>query len=69
MVSRNDHLTKLRDPAKAKPVGIAVIKSEAAGSLSCSCGGWSIIHPRAKVREDRAQKHIDRKHGGRGVWL
>lgn len=69
MVSRNDHLTKLVDPTKAKPVGIAVIKAEVPGSLSCSCGGWSIIHPRAKVREDRAQTHLDKKHNGRGVWL
>lgn len=70
-VSRNtaDHQPKLVDPAKAKPVGLAVISSEQPGVLVCSCGGWLVRHNRQKVREDRAQSHLDKKHGGMGVWL
>lgn len=68
-VSRNDHLPKLNDPTKAKPVGLPIIREPQAGCLQCSCGGFTIIHERQKVREDRAQKHIDKKHGGRGIWL
>lgn len=70
-VSRNtaDHRPKISDPSNAKPVGLAIIREEMPGALFCSCGGWSIIHPRAKVRETRAQKHLDNKHSGQGVWL
>lgn len=70
-VSRNtaDHQTKMVDPAKAKPVGMAVISSEYEGVLVCSCGGWLVRHARQKVREDRAQAHLDKKHGGFGIWL
>lgn len=68
-VSRNDHLTKLNDPSKAKPVGLAIIREPLAGSIQCSCGGFTFIHQRKKVREDRAQAHLDKKHGGAGIWL
>lgn len=68
-VSINDHLTKLSDPTKAKPVGLAIIREPLAGSIQCSCGGFTFIHERKKVRDDRAQKHLDRKHDGRGIWL
>lgn len=57
------------DPAKAQPVGIAMIKTTSEGMIYCSCGGWQFIHRRVKVREDRAQAHLDNKHGGAGVWL
>jgi hypothetical protein len=68
-VSRNDHRPKLVDPAKAKPVGLAVIRQPEPGAIMCSCGGFTFIHQRAKVRDDRAQRHLDKKHQGRGVWL
>ena len=45
-----------------------VIKTE--GTVTyCSCEGFASAHPRVKVREDKAQRHLDRKHQGRGLWL
>lgn len=71
MVSRNtaDRHKKISDPAKAKPVGLAMITEPAPGALSCSCGGFTAVHQRRKVREDRAQRHLDKHHEGRGIWL
>lgn len=36
--------------------------------VTCSCG-WSTVHPRAKPREETAQRHLDRHHGGQAIWL
>ena len=68
-VSRNDHRQKLVDPTKVKDVGLPIIREPEPGSIVCSCGGLVFIHARKKVRDDRAQTHIDKKHGGRGIWL
>ena len=51
-----------------KQVVMPVIKTE--GTVTyCSCEGFASAHPRVKVREDKAQRHLDRKHQGRGLWL
>ena len=61
-VSRN---TKLA--GECKPVGMAIVRFEE-GGVTISCG-WLKIHSRRKVLEDAAQRHLDKKHGGRGLWL
>lgn len=50
-----------------KGVGLALI-TEADLSTVCSCG-WVSIHPRKKVRANAAQRHTDKAHNGRAVWL
>jgi len=67
-VSRNptrDHLSK----PKTQEVGLAIISTNEYGMLFCSCGGFSALDKRKKVREDRAERHINKKHDGRGIWL
>lgn len=73
-VSRNDHLPKVVDPTKAREVGLAVIRIETSTGTSinagsCSCNGWVKVHRRLKVVEDAAQRHLDKKHNGRGLWM
>lgn len=65
-VSRNP-TDRLRKP-KTQAVGLATIYTNTEGVHHCSCG-WRVYHARTKVREERAQKHIDKKHDGRGIWL
>ena len=36
--------------------------------ISCSCG-WDTNHPRPKIRDDRAEQHLNKRHGGAGLWL
>jgi hypothetical protein len=50
-----------------KPVGLAVVKTDG-GVASCSCG-WEYGHTRDKVREDAVDRHLDKKHNGRGIRL
>ena len=38
-------------------------------TIACSCRAWMFRHPRRKVRENRAQTHLKRKHKGNGLWL
>lgn len=54
--------------AGGRTVRVPVISTEGS-TTACSCGGWAKTHPRQKVREDAADRHLDRKHGGRGLWL
>lgn len=54
--------------SSCKPVRIAVVTTYGDTRIEISCG-WSKSHPRAKVREDAAQRHLDKKHGGSGMWL
>lgn len=61
-VSRNPPLV-----AETKPVRVARI-TDAEGVIVCSCG-WAKPHRRRKVREDRAQDHLNKKHGGMGMWF
>lgn len=70
-VSRNRPLTRDRQPktkaGPSKSVGLAIIHT-GTGHTYCSCG-WQFFHPREKILGDRSQSHINRKHGGQGVWL
>lgn len=62
----------LSDPASAKPVGLAVISYERIGIRQyavCSCGGWSHSHNRPKVLEDAVDRHLSKRHDGRGIRL
>lgn len=68
-VSRNDHRKKISDPARGKEVGLAFISEPEPGFIQCSCGGFTAFHVRSKVREDKAQRHLDKRHGGQGAWL
>lgn len=54
---------------RPKPVAIAMITEPYDGALACSCEGFATTHRRRAVREDKAQRHVDRKHGGQAVWL
>lgn len=54
-------------PAKTREVGLARI-SYRDGAAYCSCL-WAARHPREKVLEDMIDKHLARKHGGRGIRL
>lgn len=61
-----DHLQK---QSGGHPVRIPVISSSAvAGQISCNCG-WVHRGARKSKREEAAQKHLDKKHNGYGVWL
>lgn len=53
--------------AKVKPVGLALIKV-GPGEAVCNCG-WHSHHQRVKVLGDRAQAHVDKKHGGEALWM
>lgn len=52
-----------------KTAGLAMITEPEPGVLVCSCGNFTTLHPRRKVREDKAERHINKRHNGRGVWL
>lgn len=63
-----DHQPKLANPNRVS-VGMPIIRDNAeAGVITCSCT-WHHVHTRTKVREDRAQGHLDAKHNGQGLWL
>lgn len=49
-----------------KEVGLAVL-SQGSGVITCNCG-WSVVHPRKKVREDRAEQHALKRHG-KAIWV
>lgn len=66
MVSRNDHLPKLSQPG-AKKVGLARISYDGM-FVACSCG-WTYGHIREKPRENAIDRHLDKKHNGRGIRL
>lgn len=71
MVSGNRPEVKDRQAPLAQPsteVGLARISQDERGAVACSCG-WLKIHARQKVREDAAERHLNRKHGGMGIWL
>lgn len=53
---------------KPKKVRMAVVSRDEAGLLVCNCG-WHTWHVRLKVAEERAAKHVDRKHQGQAMWL
>lgn len=51
----------------AKQVNLARISYEN-GWAKCSCG-WAFGHLREKVREDAVDRHINKRHAGRGIRL
>lgn len=57
------------DPKAAKPIGLARISYAEDGSASCSCGGWARWHPRREVLENSIDRHLAKRHGGRGFRL
>lgn len=56
----------LRQPVKQ--VGLAIISYEADNVAQCSCG-TALYHQRAKVCEDKIDRHIAKAHNGRGVRM
>ncbi len=63
----SDRLKPMTGEPKSKPK--LPVLTTTGEFMACSCGGWATSHKRTKVREDRAQRHLDRKHGGRGIWM
>jgi hypothetical protein len=61
-----DHIQ--REKPAPKSVRIAVITTGLAGAITCNCG-WVKRHPRKTVREDAAQRHLDKKHFGQAMWI
>ena len=56
---------------ECRPLTIPVVKTitfDNGTGVEITCG-WSTAHKRRRVAEDRAEAHINTKHGGRGVWL
>lgn len=59
------------DNGKRREVGLAVVTSgeiNGRGFSECSCGK-PFTQARAKVREDAIDRHLNEKHGGRGIRL
>jgi len=50
-----------------REVGLAVISYEGSAA-QCSCGAV-VAHKREKVRENWIDRHLEKKHGGRGIRL
>lgn len=42
---------------------------EGGEGVACSCGWGRGYHPRRRILEDAAQRHLDKRHGGRALWL
>lgn len=51
----------------AKTTNLARISRDGIYAL-CSCG-WAFGHARDKVREDAVDRHLDKRHDGRGIRL
>lgn len=62
-VSRNEKIT----PENWKQVGMAVIQYQGTG-VGCNCG-WAYAHAREKVREDAIDRHLNKRHNGRGIRI
>jgi hypothetical protein len=64
-----DHLSG--PTGQTREVGLARIsyaESQRGTHGECSCG-WGAVHLRAKVLEDKIDRHLETKHGGRGIRL
>ena len=59
-----DHFSRPK-PQEWKDVGLARI-SYGERVVWCSCG-WRYSHIREKVREDAVDRHLAKRHGGRGI--
>ena len=62
---RMEGFQKPLDSGRRKEVGLAVI-TLGENYAMCSCGK-PFTQQRERVREDAIDRHLDRKHGGRGI--
>lgn len=59
-------------PEKWGSPRLAVIKTERLedGRLACVCTcGWFTAHSRERIREDRAERHLRKRHQNTGIFL
>lgn len=68
MKQRMAGFQKPLDDGKRKKVGLAIINYGDKGYAICSCG-QAFTQRREKVREDAIDRHLAKKHGGRGMRL
>ena len=59
---------QVTQPRRAGKTSLGVI-TENENGLACSCGGFATSHPRAKVRGDKAERHLNKVHNGQGMWI
>lgn len=64
---RGTGFQKRTKPNEFKDVRLAVVKQDRE-TVYCSCD-WEFKHPREKVREDAIDRHLNKRHGGRGIRL
>lgn len=64
---RGQGFQKRTDPKDWTQPRMALISYYADG-VKCSCG-WFNTAKREKVREDAIDRHLDRRHNGRGVRM
>lgn len=67
-VTRGEGFQKRTPPHRFKPVRLARITYYGDTRVDCSCG-WSFGHVREKVREDAIDRHLEKRHSGRGIRL
>lgn len=67
MSKRLEGFQKPIDSGKRTPVSMAIV-TQGDGYAKCSCGQPFVQH-RQKVREDAIQRHLNKKHGGQGLWM
>lgn len=46
-------------------IGLAIINYDGRAAM-CSCG-WRFYHAREKVRENAIDRHLNKRHNGRGI--
>lgn len=54
-------------PEQWEKLGIARI-TEDAPFIGCSCG-WTAQHRRDRIRGDKAERHVNKRHGGQAMWF
>ena len=67
MKQRMAGFQKPAQPKNYRQVGMAVVSYSGANAV-CSCG-WSTHHMRAAVREDSIDRHLTKRHEGRGIRI
>lgn len=61
-------ITTRKKTAQCEDVKVAVLTYKDAVTIQSSCG-WSYRHKREKVREDAADRHLEKRHQGQGIRL
>lgn len=51
-----------------KEVGLAVVSITDSGAASCSCG-WRHVMVREKVLNSAIDRHVNKRHDGRAIYL